>query len=74
MQNSDVIDFCAMVPAQVFNCLQDAEEKKKLESVRNLIIGGAPVNYTLLQQIRELPGNVYLHFRNDGDYVAYSAS
>lgn len=62
IQNADVIDFCAMVPGQVFNCLQDGEEKRKLEFVRNLIIGGAPVSYTLQQQISELPGNVYLTF------------
>lgn len=60
--NSDYIDFCAMVPAQVYNSLWVPEEKSKLELIRNLIIGGAPVSYKLEQMIRELPGNVYLTF------------
>lgn len=57
-----VIDFCAMVPAQVYNSLKVPEEKAKLELIRNLIVGGAPVSYGLQQMIRELPGNVYSTF------------
>ena len=57
-----VIDFCAMVPAQVYNSLMVPEEKAKLELIRNLIVGGAPVSYNLQQLIRELPGNVYATF------------
>jgi len=57
-----VIDFCAMVPAQVYNSLMVPEEKAKLKLIRNLIVGGAPVSYSLLQMIKELPGNVYSTF------------
>ncbi|HLO89695.1 MAG TPA: enolase C-terminal domain-like protein [Lentimicrobium sp.] len=57
-----VIDFCAMVPAQVYNSLMVPEEKAKLELIRNLIVGGAPVSYNLQQMIRQLPGNVYSTF------------
>lgn len=56
------IDFCAMVPAQVFNSLSVIEEKEKLINIRNLIIGGAPVSFSLQQQIKELTGNVYATF------------
>jgi len=56
------VDFCAMVPAQLYNSLQSPEEKAKLMKINNLIIGGAPVSYSLEQQIRELPGNIYLTF------------
>lgn len=58
----EIIDFCAMVPAQLFNSLQDPSERAMLISIRNLIIGGAPVSYTLEQQIRHISGNVYLTF------------
>lgn len=55
-------DFCAMVPAQVYNSLSVPEEREKLANIRNLIIGGAPVSYTLQEQIKKLPGNVYATF------------
>lgn len=57
-----VIDFCAMVPAQVYNSLMVPEEKEKLKLIRNLIVGGAPVSYSLQQMIQELPGKVYATF------------
>lgn len=56
------IDFCAMVPAQVYNSLMVPEERAKLELISNLIVGGAPVSYSLQQMIKELPGNVYSTF------------
>lgn len=56
------IDFCAMVPAQVYNSLQVPEERRVLESIRHLIIGGAPVSYALHEQLKELPGSVWATF------------
>lgn len=56
------IDFCAMVPAQVFNSLHDPEQKKRLEGIRNLIVGGAPISYRLKLEIATLPGKVWSTF------------
>ncbi len=56
------IDFCAMVPAQVYNSLQDDDERLKLYNIKNIIIGGAPVSYALQQEIRKMPGNVWATF------------
>lgn len=56
------IDFCAMVPAQVFNSLKVPEERRILENIKNLIVGGAPVSYQLRQEISTFPGNVYATF------------
>lgn len=62
MAAGTAIDFCAMVPAQVYNSLQVPAERRVLESIRHLIIGGAPVSYALLQQLQALPGHVWATF------------
>lgn len=56
------IDFCAMVPAQVYNSLSLPDEKKKLKKIRSLIVGGAPVSYSLQQEISTLEGKVFSTF------------
>ncbi len=56
------IDFCAMVPAQVYNSLQTEEERIRLNNLETIIIGGAPVSHVLQQEIRILKGNVWLTF------------
>ena len=40
----DIPTFAAMVPMQVFNSLSVPEEADKLKRIKNLIIGGGPVN------------------------------
>lgn len=59
---SKMIDFCAMVPAQVFNSMHDDHDREVLKNIKHLIIGGAPVSYQLKQEIKQLPGNVYSTF------------
>lgn len=61
VQDTD-IHFAAMVPAQAYNSLRTAPEKDKLQLIEHLIVGGAPVNYALQQEIRQLKGNVYATF------------
>jgi len=56
------IDFCAMVPAQVFNSLHETEQKKRLEGIRNLIVGGAPISYRLKLEMASLPEKVWSTF------------
>ncbi len=46
-------DFCAMVPLQVKNSLTE------LNRVKNLIIGGATVNFELQKQLQPLKTNVF---------------
>ncbi len=53
------IDFAAMVPAQVYNALNFAESKQKLESIGTLIIGGAAVGPELEHLVSGLRGRVY---------------
>lgn len=50
------IDFCAMVPLQVFNSLNSIEA---LRNVRKLIIGGAEIRDELEVMLRDLPNEVY---------------
>ena len=52
-------DFAAMVPMQVYNSLQVAEEREKLRTIKHLIIGGSPINDDLQQQLSSFPNNVW---------------
>ena len=52
-------DFAAMVPMQVYNSLQVAEEREKLRTIKHLIIGGGPIDNDLQQQLSSFPNNVW---------------
>ena len=56
---SETIDFAAMTPMQVYNSLQTNEERRRLESIRHLIIGGGAVNDKLAAELRTFPNNVW---------------
>jgi len=45
------VDFAAMVPLQVFNCIDD---RARLEQINHLIIGGGAVDNELLNKLREV--------------------
>ncbi|WP_106827953.1 AMP-binding protein [Parabacteroides pacaensis] len=51
--------FAAMIPLQVYNSFQNPEEKKKLEQIEKLIIGGSPIDYALQEKIATLPKAAY---------------
>ena len=53
------ITFAAMVPLQVYNSLQVAEEADWLRSINHLIIGGAAVDGQLARQLRTFPNHVW---------------
>lgn len=52
-------DFAAMIPMQVYNSLQNEEQKKKLSKIKNLIVGGGAVDPLLAEQLKDFPNNVY---------------
>lgn len=51
--------FAAMVPLQVYNTLQEPEEKEKLIRTDILIIGGGAIDESLEEDLRKLPIAVY---------------
>ena len=53
------IDFAAMVPMQVYNSLQVAEERERLRSVRHLIIGGGAIDETMARELSTFPNAVW---------------
>lgn len=53
---AQVVDFTAMVPLQVQKLL---EAKTNFHSIRQLIIGGASTNNSLLMNIQQVPSEVY---------------
>lgn len=51
--------FAAMVPMQVYNTLENAAEREKLEKIKTLIIGGGSIDPKLEKKIKNLSGNIY---------------
>lgn len=56
---SSKIDFTAMVPLQVYNTIQVAEEREWLQQINNLIIGGGAINDDLARELRSFPNAVW---------------
>lgn len=54
-----VTDFAAMTPMQVFNSLQDTEQRAKLRDIRHLIIGGGAVDEKLKKELAEFPHAIW---------------
>lgn len=53
------IRFAAMVPLQVYNTFDVAEELKRLRRVGVLIIGGGMINPHFSQKLMNMPGEIY---------------
>lgn len=53
------IDFAAMVPMQVYNSLQVAEERERLMQIKHLIIGGGAIDDDLATELRGFPNAVW---------------
>jgi len=53
------IDFAAMVPMQVINSLQVAQERQRLMGIHHLIIGGGAIDDNLAQALRNFPHAVW---------------
>lgn len=53
------IDFAAMTPLQVYNSLQTPEERRKLASIRHLIIGGGAISDNMAAQLHEFNNNIW---------------
>ena len=59
MLNDPCIDFAAMVPLQVWNSLQVAEERERLMAIRHLIIGGGAIDASLAEELKDFPNAVW---------------
>ncbi|EGN57753.1 hypothetical protein PRBRB14_18640 [Hallella multisaccharivorax DSM 17128] len=51
--------FAAMVPLQVYNSLQVAEERQMLRQITHLIIGGGSIDADMERQLRDFPNAVW---------------
>ena len=58
-EETDSLDFAAMVPLQVWNSLQVPEERDRLMRIRHLIIGGGAIDDDLARELRSFPHAVY---------------
>ncbi len=62
LQHQDIppsVDFIALVPLQIHALLQTEVGSNWLNGAKAIIVGGAPVDYALEQQIRNLKAPVY---------------
>lgn len=53
------VDFAAMIPMQVYNSLQVAEERERLRQIRQLIIGGGAVDEAMAAELKDFPNGVW---------------
>ena len=53
------VDFAAMVPMQVYNSLQVAEERERLKEIKHLIIGGGAIDDALAAELKDFPNAVW---------------
>lgn len=58
-QRPGALTFAAMVPLQVYNSLQSAEERAWLAGIDHLIIGGGAIDEQLERQLRRFPKHVW---------------
>lgn len=56
---SEIPDFAAMTPMQVYATLQVQDEAEKLKNIKSLIIGGGAINYDLQQLLQSFPHYVW---------------
>ncbi len=55
------VDFASFVPLQIEAMLQ-ANQTKQLSSIKNVLIGGAPLEADIASAIHSLPNNIYLTY------------
>jgi O-succinylbenzoic acid--CoA ligase len=51
--------FAAMIPMQVYNTLQEPEERDKLMAIKHLIIGGGAIDDALGKALKDFPNHVW---------------
>ena len=57
--NDKLYDFVAMIPLQVYNSINDEVQKKRFETIRNVIVGGAAIDHDLEERLRSFSNAVY---------------
>ncbi len=56
---NQAVDFVAMVPMQLENCLENNATRAKLAAVKSVLLGGAPVSDSLILKLKGLPTRVF---------------
>lgn len=59
LSDGQIPGFAAMVPAQLYNCLDDCASADRVKQVRTLIIGGGGIHPDLERQVQDFPNSVY---------------
>ena len=59
VKQSPSVTFAAMVPMQVYNSLQVAEERERLREIKHLIIGGGAIDEALAAELKNFPNAVW---------------
>ena len=56
-----IFDFCALIPMQIEKVLAN-NELKSLNKLRNIIVGGAPLNETTIKALKESQSNIFITY------------
>ena len=62
LDTAQTADFVAMVPAQVYESLQEEETRQKLKTIATLLIGGAPLDEKLENEIQKIHTNAWCSY------------
>lgn len=55
----DIPDFVAMVPMQVYNTLQEPQERDIMRQIRHVIIGGGAIDEHMEAELKAFPNNIW---------------
>ena len=53
------VDFAAMVPMQVWSMLKNSEGRKRLMTIKHLIIGGSAIDDSMSAELKDLPNAIW---------------
>jgi len=59
---TEKVDFAAFVPLQVQNLMNDEISKKRFQTIKNVIIGGAPIAPSLENELQRCTNAIYATF------------
>jgi O-succinylbenzoic acid--CoA ligase len=59
---TEKVDFAALVPLQVQNLMNDEISKKRFQTIKHVIIGGAPISPSLEKELESCTNAIYATF------------
>jgi O-succinylbenzoic acid--CoA ligase len=59
ISDDEDIHLASMIPLQVYNSLKNPIERVRMAKIKNIIIGGGPIDKAVEEELRSFPNNIY---------------